>query len=64
MIGIVYALLSAALFGVSAPFAKMLLGAAWRSKEAGLSRRDLTLAGCRGAFGRRSRPGAAALWSS
>lgn len=64
MIGIVYALLSAVLFGVSAPFAKMLLGAVspsllagflylgsglglavvrlvWRSKEAGLSRKDL-----------------------
>jgi len=64
MIGIVYALLSAALFGVSAPFAKMLLGdvspwllagllylgsglglaavrLVWRSKEAGLSRKDL-----------------------
>lgn len=62
--GIVYALLSAALFGVSAPFAKMLLGAVspwllagllylgsgiglavarliWRSKEAGLSPKDL-----------------------
>jgi drug/metabolite transporter (DMT)-like permease len=64
MIGILYALLSAVLFGVSAPFAKMLLGAVspwllagllylgsglglaivrlvWRSKEAGLSRKDL-----------------------
>jgi drug/metabolite transporter (DMT)-like permease len=64
MIGIAYALLSAALFGASAPFSKMLLGnvspwllagllylgsgvglaivrAAWRSKEAGLSWRDL-----------------------
>ncbi|MEZ5832730.1 MAG: DMT family transporter [Dongiaceae bacterium] len=64
MVGIVYALLSAALFGVSTPFAKNLLGGAspwllagllycgsgvglaivrllWRSKEAGLSRRDL-----------------------
>jgi drug/metabolite transporter (DMT)-like permease len=64
MIGIAYALMSAALFGVSAPFAKMLLGAVsswllacllylgsgvglavvrliWRSKEAGLGRKDL-----------------------
>jgi drug/metabolite transporter (DMT)-like permease len=64
MIGIAYALLSAALFGVSTPFAKMLLGEVspwllagllylgsglglavvrliWRSKEAGLSRKDL-----------------------
>lgn len=64
MIGIICALLSAALFGVSAAFAKLLLGEvspwllagllylgsglglavvrlAWRSKEAGLSRRDL-----------------------
>jgi drug/metabolite transporter (DMT)-like permease len=64
MVGITYALLSAALFGVSAPSAKMLLGQVsawllagllylgsglglavarlvWRSREVGLSRRDL-----------------------
>jgi drug/metabolite transporter (DMT)-like permease len=68
MVGITYALLPAALFGVSAPFAKLLLGQVspwllagllylgsglglavarlvWRSKEAGLSRRDLSWLG-------------------